>query len=305
MVNLPSKKYHLLEASFEKKLQESKAKIIRKEEQMRELKKYHFWEVKGKKGQRLILLFSCEEEITAEKEKATPRERKNKVAIIVDDMGFSLEALKELLSLRKPLTVAILPFSPLARETALLAHENNLEVILHLPLESINSLEASDGSQEIIRSQMAPEEIVNFVKESIERVPFIKGVNNHMGSKITTDEKTIRIILEQLKLKNLFFIDSRTSSKSIAFREAQTLGIPSTARDIFLDVEKNEDYIKKKMLELFRLAQREGEALGICHPFPETLKVLKENFSLVEKLELEPVFASRLLKYPKSEKERE
>jgi len=95
--------------------------------------------------------------------------------------------------------------------------------------------------------------------------------------------------------KALFFIDSRTSGRSIAYEVAISLGIPSAYRHIFLDVQSDEDYIKGKLLELFRLAQKNGAAVGICHPTEETLRVLKENFHLVDKFNLQPVFASDIV----------
>jgi polysaccharide deacetylase 2 family uncharacterized protein YibQ len=119
-----------------------------------------------------------------------------------------------------------------------------------------------------------------------------------MGSRITADSQLMSIILGRLKDRDLFFIDSRTTSSSVAYDIAQNLNIPSAYRHIFLDGELDERYIKRQLIELFRRAQKNGFALGICHPTKETLKVLKENFHLIDEYGLEPVRASQVVQTP-------
>jgi polysaccharide deacetylase 2 family uncharacterized protein YibQ len=104
------------------------------------------------------------------------------------------------------------------------------------------------------------------------------------------------IILQRLKERNLFFVDSRTTANTVAYDIARRLNIPAAERHVFLDVELDENYIKEKLIELFRLAQRNGMAVGICHPLPETLKVLKENFHRVDEYGIEPVFVSKVVR---------
>jgi polysaccharide deacetylase 2 family uncharacterized protein YibQ len=293
MIDLPLKKYKELESLLEKEFNKVSASIQEKEEQLGAEKNYYLWQVKGKRKQRLSILFASQKEII--RAEFPSRRARNKVAIIVDDMGYSLKAINDICSLNKPLTVSILPYSPLAKEIARIAHQNNLEVMLHLPLESINS-QGGNHIEGIILSQMSEEDILKTVEANLDQIPYITGVNNHMGSKITANEILMSVVLEPLKKRNLFFVDSRTTSRSKAYDVAQTLGIPSAYRHVFLDGENREDYIKGKMIELFRLAQRRGKAVGICHPTGKTLRVLRENFHLVEKYNIEPVFASQLTK---------
>jgi len=222
---------------------------------------------------------------------AAPR---SKVALVVDDMGNSLEALDELLGLGEPVTVSVLPYSPHSRETAEIAHRKGLEVLLHLPLESLNNHDSEAGIEGLIHSGMSEAEVRKTMADDLDRVPYIKGVNNHMGSKVTADEALMRIILEPLKEKGLFFLDSRTSGKSVAYAVARNMGIPAESRQVFLDADGNNGLIKERLLELFRLAQKEGRAIGICHPFRETLQTLKENFHLLKDYGLEAVLASEL-----------
>lgn len=295
LIDLRLDTYKELESHLEKEFQNAKASVLKKEEQKTSKKNYYLWEVKGKGQQKLILLFSCLKEEQKKEKKPFREEGKNKVAIIIDDMGYSLRAIREICSIKIPLTIAVLPFSPLAKETAQIAFQNGLEVILHLPLESINSQGNNNWTEGIIHSEMRKEEVIKAVDKSLDQVPHVIGANNHMGSKITANEIFMRIILERLKENKLFFIDSRTTNHSVAYITAQALGIPSTYRDVFLDTETDEDFIRKKMIELFKLAQKKGQALGICHPTAETLKVLKENLHLLEEFNLEPVFASQIV----------
>ena len=294
LIDLSQTKYKQLESSLKKEFQKVKAAVVKKEEQQTAKKNYYLWEIKGKKREKLIILFSCGKEKAAQLEKP-PQPEKKKVALIIDDMGNSLWAIQEICSIKIPLTVAILPYSTLAKETAQIAHQNGLEVILHLPLEPLNNQEEYNGTEGMIDSNMNQGEVIKSVELCLAQVPYVIGVNNHMGSKITASEIFMRIILEKLKEKNLFFIDSRTTGDSVAYDIAQLMGVPSTYRNVFLDTETNEESIKKNLIKLYQLAQKNGQALGICHPRPATLKVLKENYHLLDKFNLQPVFASQLV----------
>jgi polysaccharide deacetylase 2 family uncharacterized protein YibQ len=223
-----------------------------------------------------------------------PSSPAGKVALVVDDMGNSLEALDDLLGLGESVTVAILPYSPYALETARKAHEKGLEVLLHLPLESLNGSGSETGTEGLIRSGMGEEEVRALMAEELDRIPHVRGVNNHMGSKVTADTAMMRTILEPLRERGLFFLDSRTSGKSVAYDVAVSMGIPTTSRQVFLDADGDTGRIRERLLELFRIAQRDGRAVGICHPFQETLRTLKENFGLLGNYRLEAVFASEI-----------
>ncbi|NOR11843.1 MAG: hypothetical protein GQ545_01165 [Candidatus Aminicenantes bacterium] len=296
LVDLPIKKYSQLESSFIDTFLVHNFQIIEKEEQQTDEKKYYLWQAQDLKERKLTVLFSCEKEGVKIARKPPLRPAANKVALIVDDMGYSLEAINELCSMGLPLTVAIIPYSPLASEIATISRQHDLEVILHLPLEAINN--EGNHSKGMITAEMSEEEVIAIVEKNLDQVPYIRGVNNHMGSKITADSQLMNIILKRLKDRDLFFIDSRTTSNSVAYTIAQSLNIPSAYRHIFLDGELNESYIKGQLIELFRRAQKNGFALGICHPTKETLKVLKESFHLVDEYGLQPVLASQIVRTP-------
>ncbi len=229
-------------------------------------------------------------------EEPTRVQPKNKVALLVDDMGYSLKTLRELTALNLSLTIAILPYSPWAKETAQMAQQNNMEVILHLPLESLNDFNANAATEGLIHSGMSEKDVLEVLEANLTQVPFIQGVNNHMGSKITAERETMSLILARLKKDNLYFIDSVTSGSSIAFKLAREMSIASAYRHVFLDSKTEEEYILKQLIQLLRQAQSTGMAVGICHPYASTLKVLSENLELFAEYNCEVVFASQIVK---------
>ena len=168
-------------------------------------------------------------------------------------------------------------------------------MILHLPLESLNNVYDNNHTEGIIHANMSHEEIIKTTNFCIQEIPYISGINTHMGSKITSDQNMMRVILGQIKGKDLYFIDSRTTADSVAYDIAQQMGIPSAFRHVFLDTKLDEEYIKSQLLQLFDKARKNGKAIGICHPSPKTLKVLKNNLYLISEYDLEAVFASEIV----------
>ena len=214
----------------------------------------------------------------------------------MDDMGTSLETLDELIALRRAVTVSVLPFSAYAAETARIAHANGLEVLLHVPLESVNNHEAMANTEGMILAMMTEPAIVASFEASFDRVPFATGTNNHMGSRFTADRDLMRAILRPIKERGLFFVDSRTTASTVALDEARKMGIPATQRDVFLDADADRGRIRGRLIELLQRARKKGRAVGICHPFPETLAVLKSSLFLLDSYNLEAVPVSKLVR---------
>jgi polysaccharide deacetylase 2 family uncharacterized protein YibQ len=227
--------------------------------------------------------------------KKAPAPRPGRVALVVDDMGHDLSALDVLIGLEERLTVAVLPDSRYAVQTAEIARKNDIEIILHLPLEPLNNQESGDGQEGIIRSDMSRLTIRSMMEDYLARVPHIRGVNNHMGSRGTADTALMRLVLEPLKERNLFFLDSMTSPRSIAAATAREMGIPAATRSVFLDDGGDPLSVRDRLNELFRQARTHGIAVGICHPYPQTLEVLKERFRGLGELGLEAVFVSDIV----------
>jgi len=262
------------------------------------------WYVQRGGEEKLTLLFSClppprpegrEVPSPAPPAPPAPLVPEKIAAIIIDDMGNSLETLQAALDLGIPLTISVLPQSPYALETAQAAHDHGLEVMLHLPGESLNHQEDESPISPVVRSDMGPDEIRALVVDSLSRVPYASGVNNHMGSKITQDKNAMIPVLDILRERRLFFIDSLTGNGSVAYNLARTMGLRSTYRNVFLDSEVGVDYSRRRLAELFELAQKRGRAVAIGHPFPETLQALRDSLALPRKYGVRLVMASQVI----------
>ncbi len=295
VAQIPAQDYESVASRLDRKLRNLGASAAKEKIEVEGLSTYS-WRIIGPQEETLFLVFSLLQPPAEEKEKeVAPAPPEGRVAIILDDMGDSLEVLQEICELGQPVTISVLPLSLYAEETARIAHENGLEVMLHLPGESLNHQEGNTLTAGLIKSGMSEEDVLSLVEESLSRVPYVLGVNNHMGSKITQEESIMRPILDLLKSRGLFFIDSRTTADSIAFDLARKMGLSAAFRNVFLDSSVGVDFSKKKIIELFRLSQKTGKAIGIGHPFPETLQALRENIHLAKKYKVKPVFASEII----------
>lgn len=217
-----------------------------------------------------------------------------KAAFIIDDLGYETEVAKKIMELEYPIALSILPFLQYSELTAEEGEKNNKEIMLHLPMEANNS--GADPGPGAIKSDMSEEEIRQAVRDCIFNFPYIVGVNNHMGSKITEDREIMEIVLEEIKKYNLFFIDSVTTKDSIAYEVAREMEIKSAVRTVFLDNENDMDYIKGQMLEVQETALREGEAIAIGHSRINTFYVLKRMVPELIKAGIEIVPVSELVK---------
>ncbi len=262
------------------------------------------WFLEDKKQRQVRLLFQIRKPILAKappvlpvKKPAPPEKplREKKVAVIIDDLGNDLDSIRAIVGLSRPITISILPQAVYAQETASIASSHGLEVMLHLPMESVNSRENNDFSGGEINSRMSPEEVLQTVRGYLEILPSATGVNNHKGSLITQDRDIMRIILTELTARNLFFIDSRTTDKSIAYKLALEMGLRSGKRDIFLDADQDKNSIARRVKELIRLCQRNGSAIAIGHPYPETLSYLSEALYQIENSGIKLVSVSQII----------
>ena len=225
------------------------------------------------------------------KKKIAPRviEKKDKVAIIIDDLGYNQDVLNYISQIKAPLTLAILPKLPFSRAIAEKGRSLGQEIILHLPLEPEKETEYLGPGA--IMVNMGSKEIENIINEDLKTVPYARGVNNHTGSKFTADSEKMKIVLQVLKNKNLFFVDSLVTPHSLGFKLARELGLPVAERDVFLDNDKEEEKIVSQLKELVKISHKNGRAIGIAHPSAITLKTLEKNLSLFKTVELVHVSA--------------
>jgi polysaccharide deacetylase 2 family uncharacterized protein YibQ len=299
-VEIPSELYESVGPSVERALKAEGVRVLSKKRTPGEEKTEVVWALRrpAKEDAAITFVLPVEPPAVVAAETAPPAKKgpRGQVALIMDDMGNSLETLDELIALGRPLTISVLPYSAHAAETARIAHEKGLEVLLHLPLESVNNHEAMAGTEGLIMAMMTEPAIVASFEASYDRVPFATGTNNHMGSRFTAERDLMRAILRPIKEKGLFFVDSRTTAKTVALDEARRMGIPATERDVFLDADEDRGRIRGRLIELLQKARKKGRAVGICHPFPETLAVLKSSLFLIDSYNLEAVLVSRLVR---------
>jgi len=221
--------------------------------------------------------------------KITPQETSPKIALIVDDIGYDRAVAKKFLSLNLPITFSILPKSPFTKNITEEARKKHVEFMLHQPMEPFEYPRINPGPGTLL-TNMTPDELVQQLVQNLEEMPFVSGVNNHMGSKMTASSSQMRQVFSVLKQRNLFFIDSRTTEKTICRPSADLLQIPFGERDVFIDHLQDSDFIKKQLYELVRIATTHGEAIGIAHPYTKTYQVLKTILpELKQKVQFVPV----------------
>jgi polysaccharide deacetylase 2 family uncharacterized protein YibQ len=203
---------------------------------------------------------------------ATTRAGHPRVAIIFDDAGYGIRAIREIEAIGRPVTLSILPHLPYSTLIAEQAPARGVQVMLHLPMEPDNdAIQLGEGG---IRAAMSDEEIRRTVAADLATVPHVVGANNHMGSLGTSDPRVMRAVLEELKSRHLFFVDSVTSPHSVAVQVAHGLGVPIAARAVFLDNQDEEEYVRGQFRALIALAQTRGQAIAIGHVGRVTAKVL-------------------------------
>ncbi len=197
---------------------------------------------------------------------------KFKLAIVIDDVGDSKEMVYEIAKLPREVTPSVLPFRKYSKWASTYLKAKGYDVMIHLPMEPENP-ELRD--RKMLTKGMGREEMRNFLKMALRDVPLPSGINNHEGSLFTSDSESMREFLPLIKKMGIFFLDSRTSSHSVAYPIARKMGIKSCKRDIFLDNREDFAYINGQWEELLKIAEEKGQAIGIGHARLQTLKSLK------------------------------
>lgn len=207
-----------------------------------------------------------------------------KVAIVIDDFGNDMAGTKEILDLPIPLTIAVMPFLPTTKRDAEWAHQKGHEVFVHLPMEPVRGKKSWLGPG-AITADLSDDEVRKRVHAAIDDVPYAIGMNNHMGSKITADPRIMRIILEVCKERNLTYLDSKTTSKSVVGKIARELNVPLIENHIFLDEVYRTSHISKQMNILQKHLQNHDKCIAIGHVGPPGLKtaaVLKAKIPILQ-----------------------
>lgn len=222
-------------------------------------------------------------------------EVKGKVIIVLDDVGYNLTEV-EALKLPTEVAFAILPKTPHSKLFAELAHEQGRDVMLHLPMSATNDKKLGPAALTV---GMFSDDIENVLHEALNSVPYAIGVNNHMGSHLTTQQEAMNKLMFALKRQSLFFLDSRTTAHSIAYETAKRVGIPTDQRHIFLDHQQTEVFYQQQFSRLIRIAKKHGRAIGIAHPYPSSLAFLQSALTDIEQHGVELYSVSDYFAVPK------
>lgn len=231
---------------------------------------------------------------------ATPRpvldpSRRGRLAILLDDAGQNTELLPIAEALAPEVGVAVLPFLPYSSETAVRMHKAGHEIWVHLPMEPVGYPRNDPGPGAILTSH-SEEKIRAGVHTALNNIPHAVGVNNHMGSKATTDLRTMTWIMQELAARGMGFIDSRTTVRTVAEEAARYQGVKAGRRHVFLDNERTESAVRRQLEEAVYRARSQGSALAIGHMTRSTVRVLERELPTLKRRGADLVAPSKLLR---------
>lgn len=210
-----------------------------------------------------------------------PAHAEKVASIIIDDVGNNFKYGQKVIQLPVPLTIAILPGTAYAKDLARLAAKNQKEIMLHLPMQSIEHHDHAPGA---LKLHMTKQEFREQLLLNLNSVPYVRGINNHMGSLLTRHPGHMTWLMDELSRRGgLYFIDSKTTNKSIADKIASEYNIPNLSRDFFLDPDHEKGTLRRQFNRFIKKVNRRGYALAIAHPYPETVQFLRDHLDELEK----------------------
>jgi len=206
----------------------------------------------------------------AHAEPATPPGKPAYLSLIIDDLGQNLPRDRRVLALPGPVTVAVMPDTPHAAQFAREAHKAGKTVMVHMPMDPA-------GGPFAWKPDLPEPVLLERLNAAFAAVPYAAGLNNHEGSRMTSQPAAMAMLMGELQKRRLFFVDSRTSAATVAAAKAQDIGLASVSRDVFLDDTRTVEAISGQLHSAIRLARKEGSAVLIGHPYPQTLEVLERE----------------------------
>ncbi len=215
------------------------------------------------------------------------------IAVVIDDMGISQIRTADIISLHAPLTASFLTYGKNLDEQVNRSREAGHEIMIHTPMEALNPV---DTAPDVLTTKMTPEEIQTNLKVMLDKFRDVKGINNHMGSKLTEDKTRMLAVMEVLKERGLFFLDSKTSAKSRAEEAAAESGISYAHRHVFIDNNNNKEYILGQLARAENVARKNGYAIAIGHPKTQTYAALKEWIDTLPDKKLKLTHLSDIIK---------
>jgi len=198
---------------------------------------------------------------------------KPKIAIVIDDMGIDRKRSQRALALKAPLTLAYLPYASGVAQQVKAARAAGFEILVHVPMEP--SSETADPGPQALLAELPAEKLAERLAWNLAQFDGFVGINNHMGSRFTSDAHLMRPVLEELQRRGLLFLDSRTAPNTVGYRVARDIGMPALQRDVFLDNTDSHDEVAKRLAETEQHASKYGQAIAIGHPRDATLDMLE------------------------------
>lgn len=214
------------------------------------------------------------------------------LVIIIDDIGNNYKLGNAMVELEGPLTLAFLPHTPHSKSLALKAHQHKKEIILHAPMQNSKSTPLGPGA---LTEHLSKQEFQQTLNYAIDSIPHVQGINNHMGSALTQNKQAMQWVMETLQNEHLYFIDSLTSPKSVAYQQAINYQLPALRRHIFLDNDTSKKALTKQWNKALRIAKKNGRAVLIGHPYAESHAFLKQELPKLAGQNIELIPASQLL----------
>jgi len=216
------------------------------------------------------------------------------MAIIIDDFGYQSEPIEMFAAIDRPITFSVLPYRQYSRTAAAKGVSSGHEVILHLPMEPMTLPDQIE--KDMITVQMSDAQIQDIVVRALQYTPEAIGVNNHQGSRATSDRRVMQVVLSVLRGNQLFFVDSRTSGQTVGAETAHQMGMRSGENDLFLDNSSDIDYIKNQLRTAERMALKNGSVTVIGHARVNTATAIREMIPELEANGIRLVFVSRLVR---------
>jgi hypothetical protein len=211
---------------------------------------------------------------------SAPLQGRTPIVVDIDDMGVDAARSRRAMSLPAAVTLAFLPYANAVARQAEEARAKGHEIIVHVSMESDSR--ATDPGPNALTTDLAPDEIARRFGWALSRFPGYVGFNNHMGSRFSSYEPGMRVVLAEAKKRGLMFLDSKTAPETVGVRLSTELGIPFAARQVFLDNDPSVPKVKAQLAELERIARRDNGAIAIGHPHDGTLTALEEWLPTLE-----------------------
>ncbi len=301
-IEIPAANYRSISEKIKKLVKQAAGplKLELSELQKLDHKTLYLYNVKaGRDTTHIILITAVSPDKTVAKKRIKKEQNRPRVAFVIDDIGNNDRGALQLKQLNIPITGSVLPHAPYAYDEARQLHMYGLETMIHLPMQRINSHGEKHNPHRVITLRSGDDDIRELLKVARQKVPYARGVNNHEGSLATSNKEVMKRVLGIIKEENLFFLDSRTSPQTVAYRMAKKLKIKAAERDVFLEDIGNGDttyeYSLNQIKKLILKARQKGKAIAIGHPYETTFRAIRDSIPRIKGAGIDIVYISTLL----------